>query len=226
MLYIISTPIGNLGDITIRALETLKKVDLIAAEDTRHTGKLLKHFSVKTPQVSYHEYNKTTRAPDLIHKMKQGLSIGLVSDAGTPGISDPGFHLIRETQKANLEVTTTPGATALIPALILSGCPVDQFQFLGFLPIKPTKKIKKLETLKSYGKTVILYESPYKIVKTLKSIQTVFGDISVTLCREITKMNEEIKTLAISEWLTFYETHSTKGEFVVIFIAEPHSETI
>ncbi len=218
MLYIVSTPIGNLDDITLRALKTLQEVDWIAAEDTRHTGKLLKHFEISTPQASYHEHNKESRSGEIVQKMKEGLSYALVSDAGTPGISDPGFHLIREVQNAQLPVTCVPGATAVIPALVLSGCPVDRFQFVGFLPPKLGKKRSKLESLKGYGSSVIVYESPYKLLKTLEAIQDVLGNIPVTLCRELTKMHEEVCTRSVSEWFQCYQQCPPKGEYVLVFV--------
>lgn len=218
MLYIVSTPIGNLEDITLRAIRTLKDVDLIAAEDTRHTGKLLKHYEVLTPQTSYHEHNKTSKTEYLIEQLQNGLNIALVSDAGTPGISDPGFYLIREVLRQDIEVTTIPGPTAFVSALLLSGMPVDQFQFIGFLPPKSGKKTAKLESLKTYNKAVIAYESPYKILKTLQTMQDVYGDIDVCLCRELTKMHEESKTQLISQWLLEYENKTPKGEFVLVFV--------
>lgn len=218
MLYIVSTPIGNLEDISLRALRILQEVDLIAAEDTRHTGKLLKHYEINTRQLSYHEHNKEARSRELIQKMEEGQSVALVSDAGTPGISDPGFYLIRQAQQEGLPVTCIPGATAFVPALLLSGCPVDQFQFIGFLPPKTGKKKAKLEQLKDYPKTVIAYESPFKLLKTLQLMREVLGDIRLTLCRELTKMHEDVQSQLISEWLVHYQTATPRGEFVLVFV--------
>ena len=218
MLYVVSTPIGNLEDITFRAVRILNEVDWIAVEDTRKSGRLLKKFNIETKMLSYHEYNKKERSLELLSRLQQGEAGAIISDAGTPGISDPGFYLIRLVKQNKLDVTCVPGATAFVPALILSGCPVDQFQFLGFLPVKLGKKRTVLASLKGYGKSVILYESPYRLIKTLDCIYEIWGDIYVSLCRELTKIYEEVETLLISEWKEKYHSKKIKGEYVIIFV--------
>lgn len=237
-LYIVATPIGNLEDITIRAIETLASVDGIACEDTRKTGMLLKLLKGKYPDlyqqspehranqrlVSYFEQNEFRRLPEILNALKNGLSIALVSDAGTPGISDPGFRLIRECLREEILVVSVPGPSAVISALVSSGLPTDKFLFLGYPPHKGGKRMqlyhnlqKALHEVKS---TVILYEAPHKLTKTLSEIQEVFGDIEVTLARELTKMHEEVKSQKISLWLEKYKKTPPKGEFVILFNEE------
>lgn len=216
MLYIVSTPIGNLKDITYRAVEVLKSVGLIAAEDTRHTKILLKHYDIGTPLTSYFEHNKIKKADVLMKELKTGKDVALVSDAGTPGISDPGFHLIRLAKEEGIAVTVVPGATALIAALTLSGLPAHRFVFEGFLPVKSAARRKKLEALRSEEGTVIFYESPHRLTKTLKDIAEVMDNPRVVLARELTKKFEEIEEGNAAELLKAYGTKKPKGEFVVL----------
>lgn len=219
MLYIVSTPIGNLKDMTLRAIETLKTVDLIAAEDTRHTGILLKHYEIQTPQTSFFEYNQLKKGDYLLGLLKEGKNIALVTDAGTPGISDPGFHLIRLAQENDIPVTAIPGATAVITALTLSGLPSHSFIFEGFLPVKPMARRKKLEEFKTEKRTVIFYESPYRVVKTLKDIEDVLGNPQVVCARELTKKFEEVKKGTCRELLSHFAKVKPKGEFVLLLRA-------
>lgn len=216
MLYIVATPIGNLGDITLRALETLRTVDLIAAEDTRHTAKLLAHFDIQKPLISYYEHNKMTRGPQLIEKLIAGENIALVSDAGTPGISDPGEDLVRLAIENDIEVTMIPGAVAGIMGLVLSGLPTGKFVFEGFLPEDKKKRAERIERIKYEDRTVILYESPYNIVRTLKDIDLIANDRTVVLCREMTKKFEEFRRASAGEHLAYFEENEPRGEFVVI----------
>lgn len=216
MLYIVSTPIGNLKDITLRALETLKEADLIAAEDTRHTKILLDHYQIQTPLTSYFEHNQMKKSDFLLSKLKEGQKIALVTDAGTPGISDPGYPLIQLAQKNNIPVTVIPGATALIAALSLSGLPAHGFVFEGFLPVKSGARRNKLEEFKNETRTVIFYESPHRITKTLKDIEEVLGNPTVTLARELTKKFEEIKKARASQLLEEFSQSKPRGEFVLL----------
>jgi 16S rRNA (cytidine1402-2'-O)-methyltransferase len=217
MLYIVSTPIGNLEDITLRAIRILKEVDLIAAEDTRKTGRLLSHYNIKKPMTSYFEHNEKQKAGKLIEQLLEGKNIALVSDAGTPCISDPGYCLVRAARENDIEITVIPGPSAVIAGLVLSNMPVNKFIFLGYLSPKKGKKEKQLEEVKDFTGSVILYESPYKIKKTLQSILNVMGDIEVALCREITKIYEEVIIKKVSEVIEFYEKNNIKGEFVLVF---------
>lgn len=216
MLYIVSTPIGNLKDITYRAVETLKSVDLIAAEDTRHTRILCRHYDIQTPLTSYFEHNKIKKADTLLKSLQEGKAIALVTDAGTPGISDPGYHLIRLTKNHGIPMTVIPGATALIAALSLSGLPCHNFAFEGFLPVKSVARRKKLEQLKREERTLIFYESPHRVVKTLKDMQEVFNDPVVVCARELTKKFEEIKKGPASELVEYFTKTKPKGEFVLL----------
>ena len=187
MLYIVSTPIGNLKDITLRAIETLKSVDLIAAEDTRHTKILTNHYEIDTPLTSYFEHNKIKKAEYIVNLLLQGQNVALVTDAGTPGISDPGYRLVAMAKEKDIPITVIPGACALIAGLSLSGLPSDRFIFEGFLPVKSAGRRKKLELLKSEERTIIFYESPHRIVKSLKDIEEVMDDPVVSCARELTK---------------------------------------
>ncbi len=216
MLYIVSTPIGNLKDITLRAIETLKSVDLIAAEDTRHTKILTDHYAIATPLTSYFEHNQIKKADYLLGLLKEGKNIALVTDAGTPGISDPGYHLIRLAQENDIEMTVIPGATALITALTMSGLPAHNFVFEGFLPVKPIARRKKLEALKNEERTLIFYESPHRLLKALTDIQDVFKDPTVVVARELTKKFEEVKKAKASELILHFTKTSPKGEFVIL----------
>ena len=216
MLHIVSTPIGNLKDITLRALETLRSVDLIAAEDTRHTKILTQHFQITTPLTSYFEHNQFKKGDFLLEKLKQGQKIALVTDAGTPGISDPGYHLIKLAQENDIPVTVVPGPTALIAALSLSGLPAHSFIFEGFLPVKSQARRNKLKEFKKESRTIIFYESPHRLLKTLKDIQDVLDDPTVVLVRELTKKFEEVKKASASELISYFSKTRPRGEFVVL----------
>lgn len=216
MLYIVSTPIGNLKDITLRALETLKRVDLIAAEDTRHTRKLLAHYDIHIPLTSYFEHNKITKATYLIKALKEGRDIALVSDSGTPGINDPGFYIIRLAIKNNIPITTIPGPCALIAGLVVSGKPANKFVFEGFLPFKQSPRRRRLKALLSEERTVVIYESPHRIIKTLKDIREVFGEREIAVVREITKKFEESKRGRVSELIQYFTKNPPRGEFIII----------
>lgn len=215
-LYIVPTPIGNLGDITLRALEVLKSVTLILAEDTRTSGKLLKHYDISTPLRSYHMHNEHRILNQIVSRLKSGETMALISDAGTPGISDPGFLLIRECLQEGIEVNCLPGATALIPALVNSGFPTDRFVFEGFLPLKKGRQTR-LQLLSEESRTLVFYESPHKLLKTLTQFVEYFGeDRQISVSRELTKMYEETLRGTISEVLVHFESHPPKGELVLV----------
>lgn len=216
MLYIVSTPIGNLKDISFRAVETLQTVDLIAAEDTRHTKILCDHYEIKTPLTSYFEHNQLKKGEYLLSLLKEGKSIALVTDAGTPGISDPGYHLIRLAKENNIPLTIIPGATALIAALSLSGLPTDRFIFEGFLPVRSLARRKKLTSFKEERRTIIFYESPYRLVKSLKDIEEVLGNPLVVCAREITKKFEEVKEGRSNILHQYFTKTKPRGEFVLL----------
>ncbi|OGX08625.1 MAG: 16S rRNA (cytidine(1402)-2'-O)-methyltransferase [Omnitrophica WOR_2 bacterium GWA2_47_8] len=216
MLYIVSTPIGNLKDITLRALEILKEVDLIAAEDTRHTKILLDHYQISTPTTSYFEHNQIQKGEYLLRFLKEEKKVALVTDAGTPGISDPGYALIQLAKRNNIPVTVIPGPTALITALSLSGLPAHNFIFEGFLPVKPIARRKELEKFKNEERTVIFYESPYRILRTLKDIEEVLNDPIVVCAREMTKKFEEVAKAKASELIKKFSLQKPKGEFVLL----------
>lgn len=215
-LFIVSTPIGNLEDITLRAIETLKKVDLIAAEDTRHTRILLDRYQIKTPTTSYFEYNKVKKTDYLLKILKEGRSVALVSDAGTPGISDPGYKVIRECIDNGISITPIPGPSGLIAALTASGKPTDKFSFEGFLSNKSARRKNQLEKLKNEERTAVLYESPHRILKLLGDILEVYGDVEIVLARELTKKFEEIKREKPSMLINHFKSTPPKGEFTVI----------
>lgn len=215
-LYLCATPIGNLQDITSRVLETLNMVDLIAAEDTRNSIRLLNHFEIKTPMTSYHEYNKVEKAETLIQKMHEGMNIALITDAGTPGISDPGEVLVRRCQEEGIIVTSLPGASACITALTLSGLPTRRFCFEGFLPSEKKEKTEILEILSEEVRTIILYEAPHHLVKTLKELYEALGERRITICRELTKKFETILPTTLSEALNRYEEEEPRGEYVLV----------
>lgn len=215
-LYIVPTPIGNLKDITLRALDVLSDVELILAEDTRTTAKLLKHYSITTTMQSYHMHNEHKVLNSILNKLKSGMSLALVSDAGTPAISDPGFLLVRACVQNDIEVECLPGATALIPALVNSGLPCDRFIFEGFLPPKKGRQTR-LELLSQDNRTIVLYESPHKLVKTLTQICEYFGPSrSITVSRELSKLYEETKRGTVKSVLEYYQTKAPKGEIVII----------
>lgn len=215
-LFLCATPIGNLEDITFRVLRTLKEVDLIAAEDTRHSIKMLNHFDIKTPMTSYHEYNKVEKARYLVEKLKSGVDIALVTDAGTPGISDPGEELVRQCYEAGIEVTSLPGPAACVTALTLSGLSTRRFCFEAFLPSEKKEKQWILEELKEETRTIILYEAPHRLVRTLSELYDALGDRKITICRELTKKYEEAYQTTFKEALEKYESQEPKGECVVV----------
>ena len=215
-LYVVSTPIGNLEDITLRAIETLKRVDLIAAEDTRHTKILLDKYQIKTPTTSYFEYNKVQKTEYLLKMLRDGRSIALVSDAGTPGISDPGYKIIRMSIDNHIPVVPIPGPAGFIAALTISGKPTDKFTFEGFLSPKPIKRKNQLKKLQDEKRTIILYESPHRIVKLLEDILEVCGDIEIVLARELTKKFEEVKRGRTGLLLEHLKGGRPRGEFIVI----------
>jgi 16S rRNA (cytidine1402-2'-O)-methyltransferase len=215
ILFIVATPIGNLGDITVRALEILKSVDLIAAEDTRTTKVLLDHFEIRKPLISFYSYNEQRRVPDLIERLKQGQSVALVSDAGTPGISDPAYSIVHAAIEADVPVVPIPGPTAFVAALVVSGLSTDAFVFEGFLPVKKGRQTA-LKRLAKEERTLILYESPHKILRTLADIQQYFGDRRVAVARELTKKFEEVLRGTVSSVLEHFSSRSIKGEFVIV----------
>tara|TARA_Y100001980_G_C14554648_1_gene341673 strand:+ start:560 stop:1243 length:684 start_codon:yes stop_codon:yes gene_type:complete len=222
-LYLISTPIGNLKDITLRSIETLKNVDLIAVEDTRRSGKLLKEYDVDTKMISYFEHNEDVRIKEIIEKLKSGFDIALISDAGTPTISDPGYRLVNEVHKNNIKISSLPGPSSVINALAVSGLPTDHFYFEGFLP-KKKGRLTRFKFLSSLPATVILFESPFRLIKTLLDIEKFMGQRIVSVCREMTKIHEEI--FRGSLWKTinhFKNKKSIKGE-IVILIAKAQYE--
>lgn len=215
-LYIVPTPIGNLEDITLRALRILKEVNIILAEDTRTTGHLLKHFSVENKLQSHHLHNEHKMVEQVVERIKAGETVALVSDAGTPSISDPGFLLVRECIKSNIEVECLPGATAFVPALVNSGLPSDRFCFEGFLPQKKGRKTK-IESLKEEERTIIFYESPFRLVKALEEFSNVFGkERRASVSRELTKMFEETKRGTLAELTDYFSNKTVKGEIVIV----------
>lgn len=223
-LYVVGTPIGNLEDMTFRAIRILQSVDVIAAEDTRHTGKLLQHFQIKTPQLSYHEHNHNERLPELLSRLSAGKAIALVTDAGMPGISDPGYELVKACIEAGISVIPVPGATAGITALTAAGLPTDRFVFEGFLPASGQDRQKRLESLQAESRTLILYESPHRLRETLQDLAThLAGSRSIVLARELTKLHEEFWRGTIEEAIAYYTQHEAKGEFTLV-VAGTHLE--
>lgn len=215
-LYLIPTPIGNLKDITLRALEVLKEVDVILAEDTRTSSKLLKHYEINKKLIAYHQHNEHKIIDRLINSLKNGETMGLISDAGTPAISDPGFLLARECIKNDIEIECLPGATAFVPALVNSGFPSDKFVFEGFLPHKKGRQTR-LKILQGETRTIVFYESPHRLLKTLKQFAEYFGEERlVSVSRELTKIHEENIRGTVIEVINYYETHTLKGEIVII----------
>ena len=223
-LYLCATPIGNLEDITLRVLRTLKEVDLIAAEDTRNSIKLLNHFDIKTPMTSYHEYNKIDKAYVLINKMREGQNIALITDAGTPGISDPGEELAAMCCEAGIEVTSLPGPAACITALTLSGLSTRRFAFEAFLPADKKERKMILEELKNETRTIIIYEAPHRLVRTLEELRETLGNRRMTLCRELTKKHETAFHTTIEDLITFYTTEKPLGECVLVVEGKSHQE--
>ena len=215
-LYLVATPIGNLEDITLRALRTLKECDVVAAEDTRRTGQLLKHFEISKPLLSYFRFNEARRSEEILDRLKRGEKVALVTDAGSPGISDPGERVVRAAIKAGLRVESVPGPSALVAALTASGLATEEFHFIGFLPHKPGQRRKKLEALKAFQGTLVLYESPYRIERLLAELTELFPEREVVLARELTKKFEEYLRGKAAELLALVQTRTLKGEFVVL----------
>jgi 16S rRNA (cytidine1402-2'-O)-methyltransferase len=215
-LYVVATPIGNLEDTSARALRVLREVDVIACEDTRRTRALLAHFGIHTPTVSYFEHNKLTRGPQLLRQLADGRSIALVTDAGTPGISDPGFLLVRDARAAGVPVVPIPGPSAVTTALSAAGVPADRFVFDGFLPIKPGRRVNRLTALRDLETTVVLYESPHRILATLEAIGTVFGEREIVVARELTKQFEEIVRATPAAHRDRLTAAGVRGEFTII----------
>lgn len=215
-LYLCATPIGNLEDITLRVLRTLKEVDLIGAEDTRNSIKLLNHFDIKTPMTSYHEYNKIEKAGYLVKVIKEGKNVALITDAGTPGISDPGEELVRQCIESGIEVTSLPGAAACVTALTMSGMPTRRFAFEAFLPADKKERQKVLEELKEESRTIIIYEAPHHLVSTLNELKEVLGDRNISLCKELTKKHESVIRMTIGELIEKFENEKPRGEYVLV----------
>lgn len=215
-LYLVATPIGNLADITHRALQVLRDVDLIACEDTRHTHKLLTHYGISTRTISYHEHNEQQRAEHLIEQLKQGSDVAVVSDAGTPAISDPGFRLVRAAIENGVAVVPVPGPSALISALIAAGLPTDEFFFAGFLPARANARRARLAELQSVPGTLIFYEAPHRLAATLKDAYEILGEREAVVARELTKVHEEIRRGRLSELSSRYESEEPRGEIVVV----------
>lgn len=226
ILYLCATPIGNLEDITYRVLRTLKEVDLIAAEDTRNSIKLLNHFDIQTPMTSYHEFNKIEKAYQLIGKLKEGKNIALITDAGTPGISDPGEDIVRICYEEGIEVTSLPGAAACITALTMSGRPTRRFCFEAFLPKDKKERAAVLEELKNETRTIIIYEAPHHLLKTIKELQDALGDRELTVCRELTKKHEEKIQTTFSSLLSYYEDKDPRGEYVLVICGKSREEIV
>ncbi len=216
-LYVVGTPIGNLEDMTFRAIDVLKQVDLIAAEDTRHTGKLLQYFQIKTPQISHHEHNRVTRIPELVEKLKQGASIAIVTDAGMPCVSDPGYELVKACVDAGLPVVPIPGVTAVITAIAASGLDSLRFSFEGFLPAKEKERQDALARLQAETRTMVFYESPHRLRECLATMAGVFGaDRPVAIARELTKLHEEFWRGTVGEAIALYQTREPKGEYTIV----------
>jgi len=215
-LYLVATPIGNLGDITLRALETLRAVDIIASEDTRKTGRLLKHFEIDKPQLSFHEYNEEKAGRRVLQLLEAGQSVAVVSEAGTPGISDPGYSLVRRALDAGIPVTMVPGATAVVMALVLSGLPAHSFTFRGFAPRKPGKRKNFLTIDAESPHTLVFYESPHRLTAFLEAALEVYGERETAVCNELTKLYESVQRGPLSELVAHFQTHEPRGEYVVV----------
>lgn len=220
-LYLCATPIGNLEDITFRVIRILKEVDLIAAEDTRNSIKLLNHFEIKTPMTSYHEYNKYDKAKYLVNRILEGESVALITDAGTPGISDPGEELVRECYEHGVEVTALPGAAACITALTLSGLSTRRFCFEAFLPADKKEKTRVLDSLRNETRTIVCYEAPHRLIKTLKELLSVLGNRNIAICRELTKKYETVFKADLEQAISYYENNVPKGECVIVLEGRP-----
>jgi 16S rRNA (cytidine1402-2'-O)-methyltransferase len=216
MLYIVATPIGNLGDITLRSLEVLKSVDLVAAEDTRHSGMLMKHFGIKKPFISYHEHNEARRTAELIERLAAGETVALITDAGTPGLSDPGLRLVRECIQRDLSFTIIPGPSSILTALVGSGFATEKFSFRGFVPVKAGRRELELRSAAESGETIIFFESPYRLTKTLAACIDVMQGRQLCVARELTKKFEEFRRGTAGELLAHYEAHPAKGEVVLV----------
>lgn len=225
-LYLCATPIGNLEDITLRVLRTLREVDLIAAEDTRNSIRLLNHFEIKTPLTSYHEYNKIDKAYVLAGKLREGQNIALITDAGTPGISDPGEELVRICYEEGIEVTSLPGAAACITALTLSGLSTRRFSFEAFLPREKKERAAVLEELAADTRTIVIYEAPHHLIATLKELSAVLGERRITVCRELTKKYETAFRTTFDEAVAFYEAYGVRGECVIVIEGQSRREQI
>ncbi|MBI2884610.1 MAG: 16S rRNA (cytidine(1402)-2'-O)-methyltransferase [Candidatus Omnitrophica bacterium] len=223
-LYLVGTPVGNLGDITLRAIETLKSAAVIACEDTRQTAKLLHHYGIATPMTSLHEHNERAKTPALIERLKAGESVALVSDGGTPLISDPGWWLVHRAIEESVPVSWVPGPAALIGALVLSGLPAERFVFEGFLPATSGRRRARLEALTHEERTIVLHESPHRLLKTLAEIRETIGDVPAVCVRELTKMFEEVRRGRVSELLAHFEQKPPKGEFVIVLSARNRDE--
>ena len=220
MLFVVATPIGNLSDITLRALETLKSVDLIAAEDTRHSGILLKHHGITKPMVSFHQHNEAKRTAELTERLNSGEKIALITDAGMPGLSDPGARLIRECINRDLPFTVIPGPSSILMALVGSGFPMENFVFEGFLPVKSGQRERQLRTASERNATTIFFESPYRLVKTLAACTEIMPDRAICVARELTKKFEEFRRGTASELLAHYQARPPKGEIVLVIAAQ------
>lgn len=223
-LYLCATPIGNLEDMTYRVVRTLQEVDLIAAEDTRNSIKLLNHFEIKTPMTSYHEYNKIEKGKRLVEKLQAGMNIALITDAGTPGISDPGEELVKMCYESGVEVTSLPGAAACITALTLSGLSTRRFAFEAFLPTDKKEKQEVLKELVNETRTMILYEAPHRLIKTLKELYNTLGNRKITVCRELTKKHETAFATTLQEAISYYENNEPKGECVLVLEGKSRTE--
>lgn len=228
ILYLVGTPIGNLEDMTFRAIKTLQSVNLIAAEDTRRTGKLLQHFQINTPQISYHAHNQTTRTKELVSHLEQGKSVALVTDAGMPGISDPGYEMVIAAIAAQIKIVPIPGVSAALTALTVSGLSTDRFIFEGFLPVKQKERIDRLESLQQETRTIIFYEAPHRIILTISDLGTIFGkDRKIVLARELTKLHEEFWRGTIEEAIELYTHHrQPKGEYTLVVAGKPIVEAL
>ena len=223
-LYLCATPIGNLEDMTFRCVRILKEVDLIAAEDTRNSIRLLNHFEIKTPMTSYHEYNKIEKGRKLVEKLREGTDIALITDAGTPGISDPGEELVRMCREEGIPVTAVPGAAACVTALTISGLPTRRFAFEAFLPTEKKERQQILEELKQETRTIVLYEAPHRLIKTLRLLLETLGDRQVRVCRELTKKHETVYEDTLSGAISYYEEQEPKGECVLVIAGKSREE--